>query len=136
MAGPKTERDEYDVQALRNEVQAMAAERAQERAELALLRAEVKRYEDTQKESAEQALAYKKFLDWVALSAEQKSQLVADKKFAGCQGDTWEVQLPEHPKLRLPGHSEYEAVGRYKEVCGIISTAHEFSCVRVTPAAA
>jgi hypothetical protein len=127
------ERDEYDPATLRAEMDAMRAERAQERSEVAMLRAQVQRYEDTAKETDEQKRKFAEFLDWVALSAEQKTQIQADKKFASVGGEPWEVQLPEHPKVRLPAHSEYEAIGRYNEICGITATAHKHICTPIAP---
>lgn len=122
---------DYDVATLRAEIEAMRTERAQERAEVNLLRAQVQRYEDTAKETEAQKQAHAEFLAWVALSAEQKTQLVADKKFGGDTGDVWEVQLQEHPRVRLRAHGEYEAVGKYNELCGITATAHKHSLTRL-----
>lgn len=123
---PARQQDEYDVSALRAEMEAMRAERIQERAETALLRAEVQRFQETAKETEAQKAALVKFLEWVALTAEQKTQLVADREFADpALGAWWEVQLQEHPKVRVRAHSDFEAVGRYNQVCGITGTAHK-----------
>jgi hypothetical protein len=129
--------DEYDVGALRAEITAMAQERQQERAEVALLRAQVARYEDTAKETEAQRNKFLEFLAWVALSAEQKTQLVADRiyKDAVELGGWWEVQLQEMPRVKLRAHSEYEAVGRYNELCGITGTAHKHTAAPVLEAA-
>lgn len=122
---PARERDDYDPAALRAEVAALQAERAQERAELAMMRAELNRYQETAKETEAQKQALAQFHAWVSLTAEQKTQLVADREFADpALGPWWEVQLQEHPKVRVRGHSDFEAVGRYNQVCGITGTAH------------
>lgn len=103
------------------------ADVVQMRAELAMLRSivhdELDRRNLKEKDEKEKAL----FLAWVNLTTEEKTQLAADAKFKGLAGHTWEVQLPEHPKVRVPGHSEYEAIGRYNEICGIISTDKQYT---------
>lgn len=106
-------------------------ELSQLRAEVAMLRAQQQKYEDVQKETDAQRAAHLKFLEWVALTAEQKTQLVADKKFKGDPGQIWEVQLQEHPKVRLPAASKFDAIGKYNELCGITSTAHEHTAAPV-----
>jgi hypothetical protein len=105
---------------------------SQMRSELALLRAQVQQYEASRKESEEQQRQYADFLAWIALSAEEKTQLAADRKFAGEHGDIWEVQLIEQPKIRLPAASYYDAVGRYAELCGITETAHKYSAINLS----
>lgn len=105
------------------------------RSEVALLRAQVQRYEETTKETEAQRAAYLKFLEWVALTAEQKTQLEADRRFAGQAGEIWEVQLQEHPKVRLPAFSEFDAVGKYNALCGITGTAHKHSAAPVAQGA-
>ena len=128
--------DEYDVPALRAELAAMQAERQQERAEVALLRAQVERYELTAKETEAQAQRHKEFLAWVALSAEQKTQLVADRLFADpALGEWWTVTLQDQPTVRVRAHSEYEAIGRYNETCGVTGTAHKHVAAPVAAAA-
>ena len=100
-------------------------------AELAMLRAIAKETLDEKGRIEAEKRNRAEFLKWVNLSTEEKTQLAADKKFAGLEGELWQVELPEHPKVRLPAHSEYEAVGRYQELCGILSTDKTFSAVRV-----
>jgi hypothetical protein len=108
-----------------------ADEMTQLRAEVALLRAQQQQWEETRKETEEQKRQYAEFLAWIALTAEQKTQLVADKKFKDAGGELWEVSLQEQPTVRLPAHSEYEAVGRYNEICGITATAHKHTAAPV-----
>lgn len=116
--------DEYDVAALRAELERLRAEDTQVRAEMALLRATVQRFEETAKETEAQKAAFAKFLEWVALTAEQKTQLVADRDYNAdpAAGDLWEVGFPEHPTVRLRAHSEFDLVGRYNQLCGITAT--------------
>ena len=106
---------------------------AQMRAELTLLRDELRLRTD--KETAEKA-AYASFLEWVALSAVEKTQRAADKRFAGMEGEIYEVELKEQPLVRLPAHSDYEAIGRYNEICGILGTEHTHTVTRLATAAA
>jgi len=101
-------------------------ELSQLRSEVALLRAQQQQYEATHKESEAQRQQYAEFLAWIALSAQQKTQLAADKKFAGQAGDLWEVELIEQPAIRLPATSLYDAIGKYAELCGITETAHKY----------
>ena len=109
-------------------------EMTQLRAEVAMLRAQVQTYESTRQQTEADKAEHARFLAWVALTAEQKTQLAADLKFAGLGGGVWQVALQEHPTIRVPGHSEYEAVGRYKEICGIITTGHEIVATPLTAA--
>ncbi len=104
---------------------------AQMRAELTLLRDELRQRSD--REQAEKA-EYAKFLEWVALTAPEKTQLAADRKFAGMEGELYEVELQEQPKVRLPARSDYEAIGRYNEICGITGTEHTHSVTRLATA--
>ena len=101
------------------------------RAEIGLLRAKIEEAENYRKETEAQKKAFADFLAWIDLSTEQKTQLAADRRFADAGGDSWQVTLRECPTVRLPAHSEYEAIGRYQEICGIISTEHKFTCARV-----
>jgi hypothetical protein len=107
-------------------------ETTQLRAEVAMLRAQVTESERARHETLEQKQEHKRFLAWIALDNQQKTQLVADQRFGGQAGDLWEVSLPENPTVRLPAHSEYEAIGRYCELCGITATAHKYTatCVK------
>jgi len=101
-------------------------ELSQLRAEVALLRAQQQQYEAAHKETEAQRQQYAEFLAWIAMSAQQKTQLAADKKFAGQAGDLWEVELVEQPAIRLPAASLYDAIGKYAELCGITETAHKY----------
>jgi len=101
-------------------------ELSQLRAEVALLRAQQQQYEAAHKETEAQRQQYAEFLAWIALSAQQKTQLAADKKFAGQTGDIWEVELVDQPAIRLPAHSLYDAIGKYAELCGITETVHKY----------
>ena len=101
------------------------------RAEIALLRGQVAETQKATQETAAQKAEHARFLAWVALSAQEKTQLVADAKFAGAGGEPWEVSLHEQPTVRVPAHSEYEAIGRYNEVCGILGTQHKHAAVRL-----
>jgi hypothetical protein len=113
--------------------QADESDLVQLRAEIAMLRAQVQLAEDARKETEEQRNKHAAFLAWVALTAEEKTQRVADARFADRPdlGDWWEVQLPgkqgnECPRVRVRAHSDHEAIGRYREVCGILGTEHPF----------
>jgi len=107
-------------------------ELSQVRAELALVRAQIQQYESAKRETEEQRQQFAEFLAWIALSAEEKTQKKADKLFAGQGGDLWEVELIEHPKIRLPAASVYDAIGRYAELCGITETAHTYRTVNLS----
>jgi hypothetical protein len=115
-----------------SERQSENAELAQLRAEVAMLRSQQDRYETYARETERQKKADLEFLAWVALTAEQKTQLKADEKFAGDPGPMWEVQLQEHPKVRLPAMSKFDAIGKYNVLCGILSTEHEHSAEPVS----
>lgn len=121
----------------REQQQSEQSELTQLRAEVAMLRAQQQRYEDYQQETEAQKKAYAEFLAWVALSAEQKTQLVADRMLSRPGEQLWEVQLQEHPKVRLPAASRYDAIGKYNQLCGITATAHDHMAAPVaqTPAA-
>jgi hypothetical protein len=67
---------------------------------------------------------------WAALSATEKTQLVADKKWGHETAPRYRVGLPDHPTVVLPvpappgsGPDEIRniAVGRYNALCGITS---------------
>jgi hypothetical protein len=108
-----------------------SADVTQMRAELAMLRNMVKDELD-RRAAKESDLAEKaRYLEWVGKTTEEKTQIAADKKYAGLPGDRWEVQLPEHPKVRVPAHSEYEAIGRYNDICGITQTEHKHTCIKL-----
>lgn len=115
------------------EALAEPADVTQLRAELAMLRASLQQQLEKEKETEAQKRAMAAFLEWVGKTTEEKTQLAADERFRGLAGDSWEVQLPEHPRVRVPAHSEYEAVGRYQEVCGITQTDHKFVAVCLGP---
>ena len=123
----RTTGDDYDVSALRAEMAAVQAQLIQERAEYALLQAKVERFEETARETEAAKQAFAKFLEWVALTAEQKTQLVADRDYNAdpAAGELWEVGFPEHPTVRLRAHSEYDLIGRYMQLCGITATHPE-----------
>jgi hypothetical protein len=108
-----------------------SADVTQMRAELAMLRNMVKDELD-RRAAKESDLAEKaRYLEWVGKTTEEKTQIAADRKFAGLPGHKWEVQLPEHPKVIVPGNSDYEAIGRYNDICGITQTEHKHTCIQV-----
>ena len=105
------------------------------RAEVALLRAQVAEFQAQAKETEAQKAAHARFLAWVGLSAAEKTQKVADERFADPSlGDWWTVSLQEMPTVRVRAHSEYEAWGRYCDVCGITQTAHKYTAAPVSAA--
>ena len=108
-----------------------AAELAAMRAELEVLRSLHQAQLDREREDERNRRLLTEFQEWCGRSTEQKTQEAADKRFAGQAGDLWEVQLQECPKVRLPAHSEYEAIGRYNELCGILGTEHKHTAVCV-----
>jgi len=107
-------------------------ELSQLRAEVALLRAQQQQYEARERETEVERQRYAEFVRWIGLSAQEKTQLAADRKFAGQPGDLWEVELVEQPMIRLPATSYYDAIGRYAELCGITETAHRYRAVNLT----
>ena len=107
-------------------------ELSQLRSEVALLRAQQQLYEASIRESEAAKQQYADYQAWVALSAQEKTQRAADKKFAGQPGDLWEVELIEQPCIRLPAASYYDAVGKYAELCGITETAHKYRAVNLS----
>jgi len=107
-------------------------ELSQLRTEVALLRAQQQQWEAGQRETDAQKQQYAEFLAWIALSVEEKTQKKADLLFAGLPGDLWEVQLIEHPRIRLPAASTYDAIGKYNELCGITSTEHTHHAVNLS----
>jgi hypothetical protein len=119
------------LEALQADREQERADRIQERAEIALLRAQVAESQKQKLETAEEKRKHAEFLAWIALTAEQKTQLVADKKFKDMGGDLWQVSLKDQPTVRLLAHSEYEAIGRFNEVCGITGTEEKHTAVRV-----
>lgn len=112
-----------------------SSEIQQMRAELAMLRATLQQQLDLKKAEEEAAKKMQEYQAWVSKTAEEKTQMVADAKFRGMAGDVWEVSLKEQPTVRLPAHSEYEAIGRYNDVCGILSTDHKHEAHVVSAAA-
>ncbi len=108
-----------------------ASDVEQLRAELGMLRATLQQQIDLRLATEIEKAKHAVFLEWVALSAEKRTQLAADKKFAGLEGETWEVSLQEQPTVRLPARSEYEAIGRYNEICGILGTQHPYKAAPV-----
>ncbi len=111
-----------------------SAELVQLRAEVAMLRASVNESEKARHETLEQKESHKRYLQWVQLTTQQKTQRIADERFGREAGDLWEVSLIEQPTVRLRAHSEYEAIGRFNELCGITATAHKYTASKVAQA--
>lgn len=111
-------------------------ELTQLRAEIAMLRATVQQANDREHQNELQRTLAQEFLDWVGKTTQERTQMVADEKFKDLSGSLYEVQLlgidgkvTEHPKVRLPAGSEYEAIGRYNQICGINGTDHKHSVI-------
>lgn len=113
----------------------LPADVTQLRAELAMMRSLMAEQLDRQREADRQKQEMARFIAWAGKSTQEKTQMVADEKFCGLSGDLWEVQLQEQPAIRLRAHSDYEAIGRYNELCGILQTEHKHTAVRVGAAA-
>jgi hypothetical protein len=107
---------------------------AQLRAEVALLRALTELGNKHSQETETQKKAYAEFLAWVSLTAQEKTQLVANARYGNDQGVLWEVSLKDNPTVRFPAASKFDAIGKYNELCGIISTAHEHAAAPVAAA--
>jgi hypothetical protein len=93
---------------------------------------------------------------WAALSAEEKTQLAADKRWPPAQGTRpFEVQLvyvkpvkmlsddgperprdSEWPRVRLQAHNDAEARALYLELCGITGFSHDVSRLEAVALAA
>jgi hypothetical protein len=136
-------REDSEIVQLRGQLEALQAERVQERvdrvqerAEIALLRAQVAEQMKQKQETADEKRKHAEFLAWVALTAEQKTQLVADARFKDIQAPLWQVSLQEQPTVRVPAHSEFEAIGRYNLICGITGTEHKHVAAPVGQSAA
>jgi hypothetical protein len=107
------------------------------RAEVALLRAQVQEQDERRKETEADKARQASFLAWVGKTAQERTQLVADQRFPRRPGmdDLWEVELKEQPKIRLYASSEFEAIGRYAQLCGITATAHTYAATKLQQAA-
>lgn len=88
---------------------------------------------------------------WLELSSEEKTRLAVQKEFGHLRGQPgvheFEVGVlvtdepiskqaaKEHPRLRIPAHSELEAIGFYANICGITNNEHNYDVKRVGNAA-
>jgi hypothetical protein len=66
---------------------------------------------------------YEAWKKWAGLSAEERTQIAADKAFAGKSEQRMRVSLPDFPSIVVPADDEFEAVTRYNHICGITSIA-------------
>lgn len=112
------------------ERQALLERLARQDAELEALRARMDALVARPRE--EETLVPESYKAWAALSAQEKTQLEADKRYGPAQGlACWEVQLVylerpgkepwnnEQPKVRLHARSDVEAKALYLQLCGI-----------------
>jgi hypothetical protein len=107
-------------------------ELTQLRAEIALLRAQVQEQDRYRAETEAERKSKADFLAWINLTTQQKTQQVADRMFPQTAGaEVWEVQLQEQPKICLWAHSEFDAIGRYNQLCGITQTEHKHTAAKV-----
>lgn len=112
----------------------LSAEIAALRAENAVLRDLHQAELDRKREEGEHKRRFEEFMAWNSMTTEEKTQAAADKLFAGQAGDLWEVALTEHPKVRLKAASEFDAIGKYNLVCGILQSEHKHTAALVKKA--
>lgn len=123
-------------------------ENAQMRAEMATLRQTVDQLAGRVGEKVAPieppTLVSEEYKKWAMLSAQEKSQLVADQRYGPSEGTRpFELQLvyqprrvlngvpevppSEWPRIKLHAHNEHEAKALYQELCGITGFSQEMS---------